>query len=240
MGRLILDGVVDADVYKEPVSNFLQTSHLRLSNQLTKTQTWMDSMVDADVIIDKFFYYCHVSRELCALYRRGDSPSDIKARFSEVIIKLQEEPVIVAPMHVRVPITVTASDIRQMLFSAIYSPVKLFPVVALVLDLIYRDEDITALATVPDLTAVCAPNLKLRHYPDESNIAISCSDRQYKVCTVLAKCMTSMSRDSTPIQVDESLAGLQKRFDEISQRTSFADVVSLPSFPSGRHISQPA
>lgn len=51
VGRVVLDGVVDADQYVAPV--------------------WMDSIRDTDTIFNAFPRYCHEAKDLCALYRPG-------------------------------------------------------------------------------------------------------------------------------------------------------------------------
>ena len=165
VGRLILDGVVDAEVYERPA--------------------YIDSMVDADPIFGKFFYYCHLAQEECALYRKGDTVNDLETRFNEVMAKLDKEPAIIVGDHASLPLSLTTSDVKLVIFQSLYSPVKLFPVLAIVLDLIYRDKDLTPLLSRPDLGFACLPNQNLRLYPDDSSFATSCSDRQYKVRSLL-------------------------------------------------------
>jgi hypothetical protein len=138
-------------------------------------------MRDADAIVDKFFYFCHLAQNKCALYRNDDSIDSIRGRYNQIMDKLREEPLIVVVEHTRVPIALTASDVKLTLFRSLYSPTILFPIFADLLDRIYREADLTSLMVVPDLSLICLPNLKLRNYPDDSAFGIGCSDRAYSV-----------------------------------------------------------
>lgn len=60
VGRLVLDGVVDADQY----GTFL----------------FGESLTDTEKVLDKFFYYCAQAQTRCALYRAGDDPNRVKRR----------------------------------------------------------------------------------------------------------------------------------------------------------------
>jgi len=71
VGRVMLDGVVDADHYVEPA--------------------WMHSLRDTDEIYDSFFTYCLRAGVSCAVFRRGDTDaSDIKRRVENLIAELAE------------------------------------------------------------------------------------------------------------------------------------------------------
>ncbi|CAJ2507802.1 Uu.00g089880.m01.CDS01 [Anthostomella pinea] len=97
VGRVILDGVVDADHYVEP--------------------TWMDSLRDADAIWDDFFVYCAQAGPACHIFQIGDRPEDIKKKFDHVMALIAEQPVIVVSEWSNTPILVTASDLKGIAFS---------------------------------------------------------------------------------------------------------------------------
>ena len=164
-----------------------------------------DSMRDTDKVLAKFFDFCQAAGTRCALYRPGDSASNIRARFEGVMASLRAEPLIIVPKHSGVPFTLTHSDVRGALFQSLYFPVRGFPVLASFIDALYRGSDLEPYLVKPDLTPLCAP-LKSRVYPDDSGFSISCADRQY--------------------EVNETIAGLQASFDRLGRVTSFADIVS--------------
>jgi hypothetical protein len=140
-------------------------------------------MVDSEPVLEKFFYYCHLAGRQCALYRDGDKAGDIKSRFDKTLARLTEKPrIIIGPSNI--PVMLTVSDIKALLFTSLYMPVKSFPILATVIHLLHEDKDLGYLAITPELTQFCLSSYRLRTYPDESGIAIGCSDRNYKVSQV--------------------------------------------------------
>ena len=107
VGRVILDGVVDADHYVAPV--------------------WADSIRDSDTIFDSFFEYCHQAEEKCALYRQGDEIRDIKSRLQGVQDSIKDNPITIIEQQTKTPIIVKFGDLKLLLFSALYSPTRAFP-----------------------------------------------------------------------------------------------------------------
>ncbi|ORY71862.1 TAP-like protein-domain-containing protein [Pseudomassariella vexata] len=183
VGRVILDGVVDADHYVEPV--------------------WMDSLLDADKIWDSFFSYCHEAGPRCALYRLGDSSTDIKNRHSEIMASLDKEPRIVLHPQVNLPVILTASDIKMVLFQSLYSPIVSYPAIADLLNMILKNRDLHRFTMPPTLPAYCR-NISLPIWPDDAQRAVMCGDKRYTM--------------------NETLPELQKRFEDLASYSSFADV----------------
>ncbi|KAJ0308312.1 hypothetical protein COL516b_003581 [Colletotrichum fioriniae] len=182
VGRLILDGVVDAKEYDMP--------------------TWISAMRDADAVLDKFFFYCHLARDACALYRLGDGgPEKIKQRYEQTMAKLRANPLIVVSRAGHMPIVLLEADIRKLLFTSLYSPTKVFPLLAVLLNRLHVGDDLSDVVVAPDFGFTCDADLKMVIYPEESSKAIGCSDRRYK-------------RNET----------LEQVFDKVSKVTSFADV----------------
>ncbi|KXH51065.1 hypothetical protein CSAL01_05685 [Colletotrichum salicis] len=182
VGRLILDGVVDSKEYDMP--------------------TWISAMQDADSVLERFFYYCHLARDACALYRLGDGgPEQIKQRYEQTMVKLRADPLIVVSRAGHMPIVLMEADIRKLLFTSLYSPTKVFPLLAVLLNRLHVGDDLPDVVVAPDLGFTCDADLKLVIYPEESSKAIGCSDRRYK-------------RNET----------LEQVFDKVSKVTSFADV----------------
>ncbi|RYO83718.1 hypothetical protein DL766_005844 [Monosporascus sp. MC13-8B] len=150
VGRLVLDGVVDADHYVQP--------------------TWVDSLIDADAIWEAFFVYCHEAGQDCRLFRPGDDVDGIKRRFHDIMNRLQERPEIVIPLRPdeNVPALVTAGDVKMVLFSSLYSPVAAFPFVAGLLDVIF--EGSLNQTTFPPVLPMLCHNLSLPVWPDDSQL----------------------------------------------------------------------
>ncbi|KAJ8122043.1 hypothetical protein ONZ43_g1663 [Nemania bipapillata] len=96
VGRVVLDGVVHADHYVNPM--------------------WDRSLVDADTIWDNFFVYCAETGTRCHFYRPGDSAEGIKKRFGEMLSLLEEEPAVVLLPDTNFPALVTASDVKKSVF----------------------------------------------------------------------------------------------------------------------------
>ncbi|KAI1485597.1 TAP-like protein-domain-containing protein [Biscogniauxia mediterranea] len=182
VGRVILDGIVDADHYVGPI--------------------WMDSIVDADEIWGKFFVYCAEATVGCPFYRLGDQPEDIKERFDEIMTWLEQNPAVVLSQASNTPLLVTTSDLKKIIFSALYAPVGLFHLVATILKLLV-DGQMGAMVSGAAPVALCH-NITLAIWPDDAMKAIGCSDKRYKL--------------------NEDVPRLQERFETIASYSSFADV----------------
>lgn len=159
VGRLILDGNVDSDMYFDDSFKY--------------------AIRDTDKVLDSFFEYCFAAKDACALWRKGDTTSDlIQARFGEVLRRLEEEPLIVIPTDARVPIIITPTVIKSLAFSSMYFPGLQFPSLALVVNLLYLGVELGPLLHYPDLYGMCGPAPKLQMYPEDSPVAIGCVDWQ--------------------------------------------------------------
>ena len=162
VGRIVLDGVVDADLYVSPI--------------------WAESLIDADAIYDSFPKYCAEAKDKCALYRSGDSPEDIAIRFYSILTKLQEHPITAIDPRTKSPVIGYYSDIKLLIFGVLYAP-QAFPALAKVVDLLYRgqNDELALLTPVYDLNPFCAPSLPYWTYPTDAQKAIMCSDKRYPV-----------------------------------------------------------
>lgn len=138
-------------------------------------------MQDIDVILEKFHYYCHEAKDLCRLYRANDTVQGVKSRLESVMDRLKTDPLTFTLPQVRLPIVVTYSDIKRVLFTFMYFPIMTFPLMATVLDMIYRGQDLGPLTVAPDLFPLCLSSLPLPYYPEDSPLAIGCSDWRYRV-----------------------------------------------------------
>lgn len=166
VGRMILDGVVDADFYVSPI--------------------WVESLLDTDAAETSFFKYCHEASTRCAIYREGDSEADIRARVYEIAHKLKKNPIHGINPLTHTPMTLTYEILKFTMFTSLYFPSMVFPAVAQLLDLFYR-EDIAVLMRsflLPpsfDFRPYCAGYIPPQYQADDVQKAIMCSDKRYPV-----------------------------------------------------------
>ncbi|KAI0122950.1 TAP-like protein-domain-containing protein [Xylariales sp. AK1849] len=162
VGRLILDGVVDADNYVTPI--------------------WQESTIDADKTLGKFFEYCQEAGPQCHLFRSGDKPKDIEDRFHKVMLSLQDDPKIVFYPGLNLPIILTASDVKSFIYVGLYSPRAAFPLIAVLLNTILTDGPLYDFIVfpLPKLGSLCG-DVSLPLWPDDAQQAVVCSDKRYKL-----------------------------------------------------------
>ena len=165
VGRVALDGVIDADYYVEPV--------------------WSKSIMDTDSILDSFPKYCFEGKENCSLYRPGDSYEDIKSRFHGAQEKLRVNPISFVGPTSHYPFILTIDDLRSILFSALYTPNVMFKVVALLLDAILEEnyQILEAMYTLARRDSFCIAQPE-SGYPTDAQLAIICGDKRYPVSLV--------------------------------------------------------
>jgi pimeloyl-ACP methyl ester carboxylesterase len=167
VGRVILDGVVDADQYITPVL--------------------LDSIRDSDAVMASFFKYCHEAGEKCAFYRTNDKENNLEARYYEIMAKLKDNPITAIVPQTKMPMIISHSDIKMVIFSALYSPIAAFPLVAVVLDRLDRGEvdSLGQLIRLPsnyDMKPIFySSTMPEWYYPGEAQPAIMCSDKRYQV-----------------------------------------------------------
>ncbi|KAF2013974.1 hypothetical protein BU24DRAFT_395102 [Aaosphaeria arxii CBS 175.79] len=113
IGRMILDGVVDAEDYY--------------------LGAWSNNLVDGDAAISTFFKYCHEGGNTsCAFW--DESPEAIEERFNAVIEDVRQNPITVSdPTFVKKPTIITTRDLHSALTTVPYQPLILFPILGLVM-----------------------------------------------------------------------------------------------------------
>lgn len=92
--------------------------------------------------------------------------------------RLEKEPLIVIPTDARVPILISTTVIKALAFSSMYFPGTAFPILALVINLLYLRVELGPLIHYPDLYGMCGPAPKEQMYPEDSGVAIGCIDWQ--------------------------------------------------------------
>lgn len=134
-------------------------------------------------MIERFQVYCHQAEERCHLYREGDELDDVKRRFESVLSSLAEQPRVYA-VKGSMPVYVTYSTMKAMLFSTTYVPVT-FPIVAIVFDALHRKLDLSSFLQPMDPAPLCEskPRDPRMSLPDDGGTAVMCSDQSYMVIT---------------------------------------------------------
>ncbi|KAI5859503.1 alpha/beta-hydrolase [Durotheca rogersii] len=182
VGRLILDGVVDADHYVNPVA--------------------ADNILDADAIWENFFVYCAKAGPRCPFSQFGETAEDLRNRYDVLMSQLEKEPAIVIPPNGNVPLLVTAGDLKLLIFSALYSPIAVFPLISFLLRAAAVGQ-LDSFASAPSPGTFCK-NMTLPVWPDDAQKAIGCSDKRYKL--------------------DKDVPELQKDFEKMAEYSEFADI----------------
>ncbi|KXJ93106.1 TAP-like protein-domain-containing protein [Microdochium bolleyi] len=163
VGRVMLDGVVDADHYVAPV--------------------WKDSIRDADAIYEAFYTYCFKAGPSCALFRKEDSSSDeIKRRVEDLLAELQDEPRVILPQSGNggMPVLLGANDIKQIIFVSLYNPNGLFAFVAAMMNDILNDNMGSFAGGGLGLPSLCSAQ-SFGFSLNDAQKAVMCSDKRYKL-----------------------------------------------------------
>ncbi|KAF2491919.1 alpha/beta-hydrolase [Lophium mytilinum] len=198
VGRMVLDAIVNADYYVTPI--------------------WVDALTDAENVLRSFFHYCHLSESSCAIYRSGDTPEDIRIRYSAIMDRLKAQTgVAVIHPQTHQPVVITYSHIRQFIFLSLYQPIRLFPLAAEVLDALYREEHsklFNDYISLPEFQASLGkfcpcddsvPAQGVNMYSHwEANMAIKCGDKRYIL--------------------NETIPNLTTLFELLSANTTWGDV----------------
>ena len=159
VGRLLLDGVVDAELYESSV--------------------WRESLVDADAVLATFFGYCAEAGRRCDLFRDGDTPGELYQRYVAIMDRLEASPVTFTHPDHFFPVVLRASLIKMLVFSILYSPIQGFPALATVLNYIYeaKYEILAPLFADTQLLCSLSGNPVVMGAMTDAQRAIMCSDK---------------------------------------------------------------
>jgi pimeloyl-ACP methyl ester carboxylesterase len=163
VGRVMLDGVVDAELYESPV--------------------WRESLVDADKVLGTFFRYCVEAGRKCDLYREGDKPEDVQKRYDAVMERLQMGSVTFTHPTRFFPVVLRQSLVKMIVFQVLYGPIPGFPFVATLLDDIHegRYERLGGLVQDSQLLCTMAAHPILGSMMTDAQRAIMCNDKKEPV-----------------------------------------------------------
>lgn len=162
VGRIVLDGVIDADHYVQPI--------------------WDESIEDADAVFNSFSRYCFEAGDKCQYYRASDTSADsIAHRFNKIVTNIKEHPLSVVNPRTKIPFVITHGLIRLILFAALYAPNTMFPVVATIADWLENNniEYLREIVTTPQMPLACNTQAPAYSFTNEAQAAIMCSDKRY-------------------------------------------------------------
>lgn len=165
VGRMVLDGVVDADYYEK--------------------EFWSESLLDADKAWDKFFEYCLQAKGKCAFWREGDEGADaLRRRYEETLEALESGergPVTFTHPEFFYPVVLRRNLVRLLVFGSLKSPVLVYPVLAEILNVLHKGSYGYLSAMFGDLQALCLMPaglpFSIRH---DAQRAIMCGDKTEK------------------------------------------------------------
>ncbi|KAK7937310.1 uncharacterized protein PG986_014178 [Apiospora aurea] len=156
VGRMVLDGVEDAEQYYD--------------------NDWRDNVEQMDEAMAQFSSLCHsAGPDKCSFW--GPTPDNITTRLDGLIHQLQDRPVPVARIESQRgrPALVTYSDLKALLMQSIYTPMGSFPAMA---DVLHQLEggNASALAGMVDALAIAS----------DAATVIRCADssRRNKLTTI--------------------------------------------------------
>ncbi|KAI5812016.1 TAP-like protein-domain-containing protein, partial [Pyronema omphalodes] len=149
--RMVLDGVVDLDDYYQG--------------------GWLTNLQDTDKVIQSFYDYCS-STNSCALTEA--TPNLVARRLKKIMTKVRHEPV---PVYGSSPDWITENDLRTVIFTMIYNPIKTFPKTAEAFAAIENGDAslVAALIRLPN-EDTCAVDVSKPNTGGEAGAAVLCQD----------------------------------------------------------------
>ncbi|UKZ82922.1 hypothetical protein TrVFT333_010722 [Trichoderma virens FT-333] len=166
VGRMVLDGVVNADDYANGPG-------------------WLTNLHDTDEILEEFWRGCHqAGPSTCALASDSDgSASEVKARFWSWVADLDDIP-IPALSSTGTIVVITGDDIRKLVGSSLYDPIRTFKLLSTTLQQAMAGNttglvsNLVKLGHVPNLDTICSENngTKPASILPESQSAVICGD----------------------------------------------------------------
>jgi pimeloyl-ACP methyl ester carboxylesterase len=202
VGRLVLDGVVDADLYE--------------------TEVWMESLLDADKVVGWFFRTCVEARQECALYREGDGVEEVEGRYRGVVERLEREPVVFTHPMFEFPVVLREEVVRALMFVSLYSPIQRFPPLAELLNALHQEKWEAVAALYSDLEALCNPPVAMFPFnflvPTDAQRAVMCADKVKPVSW-----SRFVERAHLTAQVNLTVSEIQRLYEKLSKYSGLAD-----------------
>ena len=160
VGRFIIDGVFDANTYRDTL--------------------WPSYLVDMEEVINSLFQFCHqAGPERCPIYE--STPSLIRARYFRTLDALKLSPVPISTANP--PLVVTHSLLTAQLVIGAYTPHRSFPIIASTVHALETDDQealielISLTDLVPPLAQCNCSEQSLPWFaPNEAFYAVACGD----------------------------------------------------------------
>lgn len=159
VGRMVLDGVADADQYYQG--------------------NWASSLLDADKAAKSFFTLCQqAGPERCAFHGNSSSAEEIEHRFFRLFENIKKHPILVSdPTVSTAPALVGWQDVLTYFFEALYNSVENFPVLASILNDLDHGNAVPLGAKVGRIYPYPPLSPSFRTYaPDQARTQIACID----------------------------------------------------------------
>jgi pimeloyl-ACP methyl ester carboxylesterase len=159
VGRLIVDGVVE-------YSNYMSGN-------------WSSNLIDTEKTMDSFYFHCaRVGYPDCVLANETgkSTPSEIKKRANSIIQSLYHNPL---PVYTPGADVLSYSEMKSLIFGALYTPSLVFPLMAGTLLAIEKKDSELLAPLVRALHPTGCTARGLPHYDPvaaDAQIAIACSD----------------------------------------------------------------
>ncbi|CUS09197.1 unnamed protein product [Tuber aestivum] len=157
--RVVVDGICDAEDYY--------------------SASWKTSLQDTDKVLASFSTYCSQAGPLRCAFHTGSTPEDVTIRLHNLLQKLSAEPLPIPSSRstTSAPEIITESDVRNLLFASLYSPLSSFPIMAQILAAL-ESGDGTGYLTVArtGFECDCPGNPRTPNTGGEVALAVACSD----------------------------------------------------------------
>ncbi|RPB03803.1 hypothetical protein L873DRAFT_1730857 [Choiromyces venosus 120613-1] len=157
--RIVLDGICDAEDYY--------------------SAAWKANLQDTDKVLASFSTYCSQAGPLRCAFQTGSTPEDITIRLHNLLQKLSVEPLPIPSSQstTGTPEIITESDVRNLLFVSLYSPLALFPIVAQILAGLEAGDGRAYLIIAREgFKCDCPGGPRMPNTGAEAGLAIACSD----------------------------------------------------------------
>ena len=165
VGRMILDGVVDADQYYRG--------------------EWASTLADTDKAAKSFFTLCYqAGQQRCAFHGNSSDADEIERRFFRLLENLKMHPILVSdPTLTSAPALIGWQDLITYFLEALYNSATNFPILALILSELENGNATTLGATLGRLSPYPPVDPSFKQYsPEQARTQIACIDSngQYK------------------------------------------------------------
>ena len=206
VGRLMLDGVVDAEYYESPI--------------------WAESLLDTDKILDLFSEFCVEKGEAtCQLYRKGDKVQDITKRVRDVMNRLEYgNPITFTHPEFFYPVIIQPTLFKAIIFQVMYSPGQMFPALSVMLNQLYLEHYEAFSYFFGDPGEMCVVPGALTHVLNDAQRAIMCSDKRKPVIMFLRVLFFTLANKPTT----KRLIKLPTRF--VAPTKKWPPIPNLPTY----------